>query len=91
MYSCISVAACSGSSSPAIPGGEYVHVYMHLCIYGNIHMCVYVDIQIHMHLCMSQSLSRHSWLQDTLKRKLVDFAWHRRVFDLPGACSPFFG
>jgi len=32
-----------------------------------------------------------SWLQDTLKRKLVDFAWNRRFFYLPGACSPFFG
>ena len=32
-----------------------------------------------------------SWLQDTLKRKLVDFAWNRRFFYLPGACSPFSG
>jgi len=32
-----------------------------------------------------------SWLQHTLKRKLVDFAWNRRFFYLPGACSPFFG
>ena len=32
-----------------------------------------------------------SWLQDTLKRKLVDFAWNRRFFYLPGGCSPFFG
>jgi len=31
-----------------------------------------------------------SWLQDTLKRKLVDFAWNRRFFYLPGGCSPFF-
>jgi len=35
--------------------------------------------------------SSRSWLQDTLKRKLVDFAWNRRFFYLPGACSPFFG
>jgi len=27
---------------------------------------------------------RRSWLQDTLKRKLVDFAWNRRFFCLPG-------
>jgi len=32
-----------------------------------------------------------SWLQDTLKRKLVDFAWNRRFYYLPGACLPFFG
>jgi len=32
-----------------------------------------------------------SWLHDTVKRKLVDFAWNRRLFYLPGACSPFFG
>jgi len=32
-----------------------------------------------------------SWPQDTLKRKLVDFAWNRQFFYLPGACSPFFG
>jgi len=32
-----------------------------------------------------------SWLQDTVKRKLVDFAWNRRFFYLPGACLPFFG
>jgi len=32
-----------------------------------------------------------SWLQDTLKRKLVDSAWNRRFFYLPGACLPFFG
>jgi len=32
-----------------------------------------------------------SWLQDTLKRKLVDFAWNRRFFYLPGACSLFGG
>ena len=30
-----------------------------------------------------------SWLQDTLK--IVEFAWNRRFFYLPGACSPFFG
>jgi len=36
-------------------------------------------------------ISSCSWLQDTLKRKLVDFAWNRRFFYLPGACSPFFG
>jgi len=30
-------------------------------------------------------------LHDTLKRKLVDFAWNRRFFYLPGACSPFSG
>ena len=32
-----------------------------------------------------------SWLRDTLKRKLVDFASNRRFFYLPGACLPFFG
>jgi len=32
-----------------------------------------------------------SWLQDTVKTKLVDFAWNRRFFYLPGACLPFFG
>jgi len=32
-----------------------------------------------------------SWLQDTLQRKLVDFAWNRRFFYLPGACLPFLG
>jgi len=31
-----------------------------------------------------------SWLQDTSNRKLVDFAWNRRFFYLPGACSPLF-
>jgi len=31
-----------------------------------------------------------SWLQDTLKRKLVDFAWNRRFFYLPDKCLPFF-
>jgi len=42
--------------------------------------------------CSTQRLdtTRRSWLQDTLKRKLVDFAWNRRFFYLPGACSPFF-
>jgi len=34
---------------------------------------------------------RRSWLQDTLNSKLVDFAWNRRFFYLPGACSPSFG
>jgi len=34
---------------------------------------------------------RLSWLQDTVKRKLVDFAWNRRFLYLPGACLPFFG
>ena len=32
-----------------------------------------------------------SWLHDTLKRKLVDFAWIRRFFYLPSACSLFSG
>jgi len=32
-----------------------------------------------------------SWLQDTVKRKLVNFAWKLRFFHLPGACSPFVG
>jgi len=36
------------------------------------------------------SSSCRNWLQDTLKRKLVDFAWNRRFFYLPGACLPFF-
>jgi len=31
-----------------------------------------------------------TWLQDILKRKLVNFAWNRRFFYIPGACSPFF-
>jgi len=31
------------------------------------------------------------WPQDTLKRKLVDFAWNRRFYYLPGAYLPFFG
>jgi len=39
---------------------------------------------------MQEDVAR-SWLQDPLKRKLVDFAWNRRFFYLPGACSPFFG
>ena len=34
---------------------------------------------------------RHSWLKDSVKRKLVDFAWNRRFFYLPGACSFFLG
>jgi len=37
------------------------------------------------------SATSRSWLRDTLKRKLVDFAWNRRFFYFPGACSPFFG
>jgi len=32
-----------------------------------------------------------SWLHNTFKRKLVDFAWNRRFFYLPGACLSFFG
>jgi len=39
----------------------------------------------------SRKRRARSWLQDTVKRKLVDFAWNRRIFYLPGACSPFFG
>jgi len=35
--------------------------------------------------------THRSWLHDTLKRKLVDFAWIRRFFYLPGACPLFFG
>jgi len=34
-------------------------------------------------------ISSRSWLQDTVKRRLVDFAWNRRFFYLPGACSLF--
>ena len=30
-----------------------------------------------------------SWLRDTLKRKLVDFASNWRFLYLPGACLPF--
>jgi len=47
----------------------------------------------HAPIALSQSLQGtfdRSWLQDTLRRKLVDFAWNRRFFYLPGACSPFF-
>jgi len=34
---------------------------------------------------------RRNWLQNTVKRKLVDFAWNRRFLYLPGVCLPFFG
>jgi len=40
--------------------------------------------------CRSPPMLR-SWLQNTLKRKVVDFAWNRRFFYLPGACLHFFG
>jgi len=39
----------------------------------------------------SRGYHDRSWLRDTLKRKLVDFASNRRFFYLPGACLPFFG
>jgi len=41
-------------------------------------------------MCACETNGR-SWLQDTVKRKVVDFVWNRRFFYLPGACLPFFG
>ena len=60
-------------------------------------VCVYIererDAYIYNLACRvySQETEGRSWLQDTVKRKLVDFALNRRFFYLPGACSPFFG
>jgi len=56
---------------------------------------IYLSISIYLSVCISiyrvnPNLDNRSWLQDTLKRKLVDFAWIRRFFYLPGACSFFF-
>ena len=67
---------------------RYVSVYVYRCIH-NMCVCVYI-----MCVCVdvySHESNRRSWLQDTLKRKPVDFAWNWRFFYLPGACSPFFG
>ena len=65
---------------------------------SNLHYIMYVCIHsgkphgVHLLLFLGGYPPRgRSWLQDTLKTKLVDFAWNRRFFYLPGACSPYFG
>jgi len=61
-----------------------------MSVYTNIYIINCLDALI-LSSSVSQLIQVHSWLQDTLKRKLVDFAYNRRFFYLPGACSPFFG
>ena len=55
--------------------------------YRYIQRSIYSELQIY----WAGSSARRSWLQDTVKRKLVDFAWNWRFFYLPGARLPFFG
>jgi len=62
------------------------------------HMCMYMPHTSSSALGLAPTFgltlgspAARSWLQDTVKRKLIDFAWNRRFFYLPGACLPVFG
>jgi len=80
----------------------YIHIYIYIYIYVYTEAWIEAYNTLHhnaqqrspfLNRCPGSRPERcpRSWLQDTFKRKLVDFAWNRRFFYLPGACSHFFG